>query len=140
MYQYSSLSPGSVRTRRDINIVTIQGAWIQTEYGLVIGFIDNLYTHPVTTINYNAIDDLHTLQITRTQSSLVLSLQRISTQELYQSHCKNTFPNNPSIVSYIFVAAETCLLSRRLAINVYSGSSIPALRRHSQYCDMSTLC
>jgi hypothetical protein len=38
--------------------------------------------------------------------------------------------NNSSIVACIFVAAGTCLPSRCLAMNVYSGSTIPAFRRH----------
>jgi hypothetical protein len=33
-----------------------------------IGFIDHLYTQLVTTSNYNAIANLHTLQITRTHA------------------------------------------------------------------------
>jgi hypothetical protein len=46
---------------------------------------------------------------------------------------KTPFPfiylNNTSIVTYIFVAAVTCLPTRCLAMNVYSGSAIPAFRR-----------
>jgi hypothetical protein len=34
------------------------------------------------------------------------------------------------IVAYVFVAAGTCLPSRSLVRNVYSGSAIPAFRRH----------
>jgi hypothetical protein len=34
-------------------------------FGLVTGFIRHLYTQVVTTSNYGAIADLHTLQITR---------------------------------------------------------------------------
>jgi hypothetical protein len=33
-------------------------------FGLEIGFIDHLYTQLVTTCNYGAIADLHTLQFT----------------------------------------------------------------------------
>jgi hypothetical protein len=40
------------------------------------------------------------------------------------------WPNNTSIVAYVFVAAGTCLTSRCLAINVYSGSAIPAFMRN----------
>jgi hypothetical protein len=37
-------------------------------------------------------------------------------------------------VAYVFVAAGTCLPSRCLAMNVYSGSAIPAFRRHVTIC------
>jgi hypothetical protein len=40
------------------------------------------------------------------------------------------FPRNPSIVSCVLVAMETCLRSHCLAMNVYSGSTIPDFRRH----------
>jgi hypothetical protein len=47
---------------------------------------------------------------------------------------KKPFPSlqlkNTSIVAYVFFAAETCLPSRCLAMNVYSGSTVPAFRRH----------
>jgi hypothetical protein len=35
-----------------------------------------------------------------------------------------------SIVKCVFISAGTCLPSRCLAMNVYSGSAIPAFRRH----------
>jgi hypothetical protein len=38
--------------------------------------------------------------------------------------------NNTSIVAYVFVAAGTCLQSRCLAMNMYSGSDIPTFKRH----------
>jgi hypothetical protein len=43
---------------------------------------------------------------------------------------KTPFPNNLNIVAYVFVAAGTCLPSRCLAMKIYSGSAIPAFRRH----------
>jgi hypothetical protein len=44
------------------------------------------------------------------------------------------YPNNNSIVAYVFVAAGTCLPSRCLTMNLYSGSNIPAFRRHVTIC------
>jgi hypothetical protein len=38
-------------------------------------------------------------------------------------------PNSTLIVAYVFVAVGTCLPSRCLAMNVYSGSTILAFRR-----------
>jgi hypothetical protein len=43
---------------------------------------------------------------------------------------KTPFPNISFIVAYIFVATGTCLLSSCLAVNVYSGSTVPAFRHH----------
>jgi hypothetical protein len=43
---------------------------------------------------------------------------------------KTPFPNNPSLVACVFVTVGTCLPSRCLEMNVYSGSTIPASRRH----------
>jgi hypothetical protein len=40
------------------------------------------------------------------------------------------YPHNTSTVPYVFLATGTCLLSHCLAMNVYSGSDIPALMRH----------
>jgi hypothetical protein len=56
----------------------------------IIGFIDTLYTPLGTTDNYSAIADLHTLQFTAantsvlrlSQSQLSVSWQRILVQEL----------------------------------------------------------
>jgi hypothetical protein len=39
-------------------------------------------------------------------------------------------PNTTSIIAYVFVAAGTCLPSRWLGVNFYSGSAIPAFRLH----------
>jgi hypothetical protein len=43
-----------------------------------------------------------------------------------QTQQKTPFPNNPSIVTCVVVTAGTCLPSRCLAVNVNSGSTIPA--------------
>jgi hypothetical protein len=40
------------------------------------------------------------------------------------------FINHPPILICVFVAEETCLPSRCLAVSVYSGSILPAFRRH----------
>jgi hypothetical protein len=40
------------------------------------------------------------------------------------------WPNNTSIVAYVFVAAGTCLPSRCRATDVYSGSIVPAFKHH----------
>jgi hypothetical protein len=47
-----------------------------------------------------------------------------------QTQQKTPFPNNPPVVASVFVAAGSCLPSRCLAINVCSGSTIPAFRHH----------
>jgi hypothetical protein len=43
---------------------------------------------------------------------------------------KTSFSNNPFIITYVLVAVGICLPSRCLAMNVYSGSAIPAFRCH----------
>jgi hypothetical protein len=45
-------------------------------------------------------------------------------------HRKHPVSNSNSIAACVFVAAGKCLPSRCLAINVSSGSTIPAFRRH----------
>jgi hypothetical protein len=47
----------------------------------------------------------------------------VFTSPLYRNSCC-------SIVACVFIYAENCLPSRCLAMNVYSGSAIPAFRRH----------
>jgi hypothetical protein len=47
----------------DIYIVTIMGDY-RRGFGLEIGFIDHFNTRLVNTLNYSAIADFHTLQIT----------------------------------------------------------------------------
>jgi hypothetical protein len=42
-------------------------------FGLKIGFIDHFNTQLVTTINYNGITDLHTLQITTAHAKSIQS-------------------------------------------------------------------
>jgi hypothetical protein len=55
-------------------------------FGLVTGFIDHLYTRLGTTSNYNAIADLHTLQITKAHAK--------SAQSAFSSHFLVTDLNN----------------------------------------------
>jgi hypothetical protein len=43
---------------------------------------------------------------------------------------KTPFPYSPSTVDCVFIAAGTCLVSRCLAMNVQSGSTIPAFKCH----------
>jgi hypothetical protein len=43
---------------------------------------------------------------------------------------KKTFPNNSSIIACVFVAAGTCLPGCCLTMNVSSGFTISAFRRH----------
>jgi hypothetical protein len=47
---------------------------------------------------------------------------------------KTPFVTNSSIVAHVFTVAGTCLPSRCLAMNIYSGSTIPAFRRHVTLC------
>jgi hypothetical protein len=63
-------------------------------FGLVIGFIN--YSQVVTTINYNTVPDFYTtkhstliISVYLHLSSLSVSWQRISIQELSQSHTSN---------------------------------------------------
>jgi hypothetical protein len=66
----------------------------ETGFGLVIGFINRLQV--VTTNNYNTVPDLHATKHSTLifsaylhLSSLSISWQRISTQELSQTHTSN---------------------------------------------------
>jgi hypothetical protein len=56
---------------------------LQTGYELVNGFIDQLHTPHGTTSNYNAIANLHTLQITTAPAKPFSSLM-----------CHQPFPGN----------------------------------------------
>jgi hypothetical protein len=53
-----------------------------------------------------------------------------SLQPLCMDQIESIVLNNFSIVPCISVAAETCLPSRYLAMDVSSGYTIPAFRRH----------
>jgi hypothetical protein len=44
-------------------------------FGLDIGYIDHFNTQHVITLNYSAIADFHTLQLTRAQAKYFSSLQ-----------------------------------------------------------------
>jgi hypothetical protein len=54
-------------------ILSCACVWLQTGFGLEIGFIDHLYTQLGTTSNYSAITDLHTLRITTAEAKPCLS-------------------------------------------------------------------
>jgi hypothetical protein len=43
---------------------------------------------------------------------------------------QNTASNNSFFVAWLFVTAKTCLLCRCLAMDIFSGSAIPAFIRH----------
>jgi hypothetical protein len=47
-----------------------------------------------------------------------------------RKHCFHRYPNNTSVVACLLVAAGTCLQRRCLAMNMYSGSTLLAFRRH----------
>jgi hypothetical protein len=78
-----------------------------TEYGLDIGFIDHLHRRLGTTINYSAIANLHTLQITiahskSSQSSVDVFWQRLPTAKILLHLCSRRYcpvnipqPNSP---------------------------------------------
>jgi hypothetical protein len=68
-----------------INILSRVGVWLQTRFGLVIGFIEILQN--VTASNYSAITNSHTQQFTtaRTKSSQSPGFQRRSSNKS-QSH------------------------------------------------------
>jgi hypothetical protein len=51
-------------------------------------------------------------------------------KSLFMDKTENVVPNNSSIVACIFVAMEICLPCRFLAVDVSSGSTVPAFRRH----------
>jgi hypothetical protein len=59
--------------------------WLQTMYRLDIVFIDHFNTQLVTRVNYTAIANLHILQ---SQSSLVVSWQRIYNSLALTTHSK----------------------------------------------------
>jgi hypothetical protein len=46
-----------------LNIVACMSDYLRG-FGLVTGFVDHLYTQPVTTRDYNSFSGSHTLQIT----------------------------------------------------------------------------
>jgi hypothetical protein len=59
----------------------------------------------------------------RKRRFLTTALLRVFTSLLHRN-CSSF------IVLCVLISAETCLLSRCLAINLYSGSVLPAFRRH----------
>jgi hypothetical protein len=68
--------------------------WLYTEFGLVNGFIDHLYTQLGTTSNYSATADPHNSEITTAPamlfepavSSPAIPWQRLLTVEILQLH------------------------------------------------------
>jgi hypothetical protein len=65
------------------------------------------------------------LRNSTSDSQLNSSLEQLSTNRI-----RNKVSNNSSLVAWVSVTAETCLPSRWLAMDVSSGSIIPASRRH----------
>jgi hypothetical protein len=51
--------------------------WLYTGFGLVIGFIDHLYTQLVTTNKYNSFTGLHPLKITVTAGHIKSSMSSL---------------------------------------------------------------
>jgi hypothetical protein len=72
-------------------------------------------------------------------SQLAWDLRYIASGQIQQ---RTPFPslylNYTSIVIYIFVSAGTCLPSYSIAVNIYSGFTIPAFRQHVTIdCDVT---
>jgi hypothetical protein len=63
-------------------------------------------------------------------SQLFWDPRYIASGRIYRKHPFYRYPNNTSIVPCLFVAAETCLPSLCLAMNVYSEFTIPGFGRH----------
>jgi hypothetical protein len=63
----------SGRKHKAKHIITFMSEY-RRGFGLEIEFIDHFNTRFVTTSNYNAIADLHTSQITRTQAKSFITL------------------------------------------------------------------
>jgi hypothetical protein len=125
-------------------LVTVDGIWI----GL------DLLTPLLTTSNDSATANLHNSHFTtahakRFPASCVFTCRSLATvsnsrdsptipstglgSSLYSFGTyptENTVSNNSSIVACIYVAAGTCVPSRRLLVDVSSGSTIPNFRRH----------
>jgi hypothetical protein len=57
------LMPRHENSRKNINVMYMR-LIIYTGFGMEIGFMNHFNTRPVNTLNYSAIADFHTLQIT----------------------------------------------------------------------------
>jgi hypothetical protein len=64
------------------------------------------------------------------RTNLLLSFHYVLNILYGRDRIKNTASNSPSIVEYVFFAAGTCLPSRCLKMPVFSGFTLPALRRY----------
>jgi hypothetical protein len=95
---------------------------------------------------------LHFLSPPTTRRATVKVFDPASTREEYQftssllllplrtDRIENIVPNNSSSVACISVAAETCLQTRYLSMNVFSGNTIPAFRRHVTITSLTRPC
>jgi hypothetical protein len=64
-------------------------------FGLEIGFVEHFHTRLVTTLNYSAIGDLHTLQITVAHAKSAFS-SRFPVTDLNNGH-SSTVPTKSSL-------------------------------------------
>jgi hypothetical protein len=93
-----------------------------------VSFFDASYTRSATVEVFDLAstrDLFRCFKLTELQSINSLLLLPLRTERT-----ENIDTNNLSIVTCVSVAAETCLPSRCVAINVSSGSTILAFRRH----------
>jgi hypothetical protein len=81
--------------------------WLETGFGLVIGFID--YLQIVTISNYKAIANLHTLQITRTHAK--------SSPSVFTTRFLVTDPNSVLCLRRYWLANVSQLTSMVAAIS-----------------------
>jgi hypothetical protein len=76
-------------------------------FGLEIGFIDHFNTRIVTTLNYSAIANLHTLQITTARpkpfQSAAVSTSRFPVTDLNNA-VSSTAPNNSSLHRFPYIS------------------------------------
>jgi hypothetical protein len=66
---------GGIKERRNNTIYCYVYEWLQTGFGSEIGFTDHFNTWPVSTLNYSAIANLRTLQITTAHAKFFQSLR-----------------------------------------------------------------
>jgi hypothetical protein len=117
-------------------------AWLMNGFGLMAGFIAHLYNlllhftnHYMTHYVFSIILDCR-LQRLPPFFSQLSDPRYIASGRPEQKHRFVTITSplrrtdNSSVVPCVFISAGTCLVSRRLTINFYSGSAIPAFRLH----------